>query len=168
MPLGHHHEQRFAVDAPEHASKTSAVKVDSLQHLTTFANTHTTLVGDVAVPAGAFGGQANAVGDAVAEIGPHSLVRQAALNRDVEGCEFLAVGLGADERRVVWCDRHPIGKSDAIGHLSSRTIRLEQGDGSSGELAAWKLKAQVIDVGVPATVNDYLVPGMSYLRKAPQ
>src|SRR5258705_11531442 len=87
MPLSHHHEQRFAVDAPEHASKTSAVKVDSLQHLTTFANTHTTLDGDVAVPDRAFGVQANAGGDAVGELRPQSLVRQAASNHEVVGCE---------------------------------------------------------------------------------
>jgi len=54
------------VYAPEHASEAAAVKVDRLQHLTTFANAHATLVG---------------------EVGPHPPVRQASVGRDVEGRE---------------------------------------------------------------------------------
>src|SRR5215510_15227251 len=85
-PLPRHHEQRSSVYSAEHASKATAVKLDRLQNLTAFAYPHATLVGDVAVPDGAFGVEAYAVGNAVTEIGPHPSIRQAAISRNVESC----------------------------------------------------------------------------------
>ena len=52
------------VRAPEHAGEAAAVKLDRLQHLTAFADAHAALVGDVPVPDGALGVEADAVGDA--------------------------------------------------------------------------------------------------------
>src|SRR5712692_11574156 len=96
-PLGCHHEQSCHVSTSERASEAAAVQVDGLQHFTTFANPYAALVRDIPVPAGVFGVQANAVRDASGKVGPHSTVRQAAVSRDVEGCESLAVGLGHDQ-----------------------------------------------------------------------
>src|SRR5262245_52159841 len=61
-PLGGDQEQRSPARASEHASETAAVKVDTLQDLTTFADAHATLVGNVSVPDGVIGVDADAVG----------------------------------------------------------------------------------------------------------
>src|SRR5256885_13475796 len=47
-PLGCHQEQRPLVSASECASEATTIQVDRLQYLATFANTHATLVGDIA------------------------------------------------------------------------------------------------------------------------
>src|SRR5262245_45023649 len=60
-PLGRDQEQRSVLQAPEHTSKATPVKCDCLQHLTTFADAHATLVGNVAVPDGVVGVDADAV-----------------------------------------------------------------------------------------------------------
>src|SRR5437899_1721355 len=71
-PLPCHQEQRLLVSASECASEATTIQVDRLQYLSTFANTHATLVGDVTVPDGVFGVEANAVRGAGAQVGPHS------------------------------------------------------------------------------------------------
>ena len=43
--------------------------------------------------------------------------------------------------------------------MLSRAIRGDQSQDSGDELAARKIKADVVDVGVTPTVHDYLVPG---------
>src|SRR5215212_10519280 len=68
-PFRRHHAQRSPVRAPERAGEAAAVKLDRLEHLAAFANTHATLVGDVAVPDGVLGVEADSVGDAVLEVG---------------------------------------------------------------------------------------------------
>jgi hypothetical protein len=93
-PLGRYQEQSSVADTPEHASEAAAVKLDGLQHFPAFANAHATLVWDIAIPNGVFGVEANAIGDAAVEVGPNPPVRKAAVSRDVEGRESLAVGLG--------------------------------------------------------------------------
>src|SRR5205807_2376719 len=97
LPLGCHQEQRPLVSASECASEATTIQVDRLQYLATFANTHATLVGDIAVPDGVFRVEANAVRDAVAQLGPNPPLRQAAVGRNVEGCESFAIGLGHSE-----------------------------------------------------------------------
>src|SRR5918995_6301044 len=57
------------LSAPPSAGEAPAVKLDRLQHLSPLANAHATLVGDVSVPDGALGVEADAVGDAVSEVG---------------------------------------------------------------------------------------------------
>ena len=74
-PLGCHQEQRTPLNAPEHASEAAAVKRDCLQHLTALANTHASLIGNVAVLDGMVGINADAVRHAIAEVGPHTPVR---------------------------------------------------------------------------------------------
>src|SRR5205085_12595726 len=86
-PLGRHHEQRAAVRAAERTGEAPAVKLDRLQHVATRANAHAALVGDVAVPDGALGVEADAVGHAIAEVRPQPPVRQAAAGPYVEGRE---------------------------------------------------------------------------------
>ncbi len=92
-PLGRHHEQGSVVHATEHTGEAAAVEVNGLQHLAALADAHATLVGNVAVPDGSFGVEANAVWDAVAEVGPHAPIRQAAVFLDVEGCEPIPLGV---------------------------------------------------------------------------
>src|SRR5215211_5582585 len=72
-PLLRHHEQGRSVDPAQHTGEAAAVEVDRVQHLAAFTNTHAPLVRDVRVPDGAFGVEANAVGDAATEVGPHPL-----------------------------------------------------------------------------------------------
>src|SRR5882672_2791547 len=93
-PLSRYHEQRSAVHAPEHAGETAAVKVDCLQHLTAFADAHAALVGNVSVPNSVLLVDADAVGNAAAEVGPHPPVRQVAVCSDVEGGQSLPMGFG--------------------------------------------------------------------------
>src|SRR6266487_4462793 len=165
-PLGCHQEQRPLVSASECASEATTIQVDRLQYLATFANTHATLVGDIAVPDGVYGVQANAVRGAVAKVSPYPPVRQAAVGRNVEGCESFAVGLRKDQRCVVGCHHHAIWECDTICYLPGRAIRGDQSDDPGGELAAWKVKADVVEVGVAPTVHDDLVPGV--VREAGQ
>src|SRR5947209_3485498 len=83
-PLGGYQEQCPIAHTSEHASEATAVKIDRLQHRTAFADAHAALVGDVSVPDGFVGVDADAVGNAAAEGGPHPPVRQAPVRRDVE------------------------------------------------------------------------------------
>jgi hypothetical protein len=64
---------------------------------------------------------AGAVRDAAAEVSPHAPVDNFRpwLCR---GCEFLAVGFGDDQRRVVRGDGHAIREGEAMGKLASRAI----------------------------------------------
>jgi hypothetical protein len=66
------------------------------------------------------------------------------------------VRLGNNQRGVVGRDHHAIGEGDVIGHLSHDAVSADERDDS---LAA-------VDVGVPATVHDDLVPGSA--RKTAQ
>jgi hypothetical protein len=94
-----------------------------------------------------------------AECRPDSLVGQAAVRRDVERCEPLSVRPGADERRVVGGDCHPVRKPEAIGDLSKRAVRREQGDPPGGwGIARSKVEADVVDVGVSTPIDDDLLP----------
>src|SRR5919204_5478721 len=61
-PLCSNHEQRSFVLASEHTSEAAPIRVDRLQHLATFSDAHTTLVGNVGIPNGIVGVHANAVG----------------------------------------------------------------------------------------------------------
>src|SRR5947209_7344822 len=74
-PLGRHDEQRSLVCASEHASKAAAINCDRLKHLTSFADAHASFVGNVSVPDSVIGVDADAVGSAATEVGPHPAVR---------------------------------------------------------------------------------------------
>src|SRR5207244_5926760 len=146
--------------APDCASEATTIQLDLLQSLATSANPHATLVGDIAVPDGIYGVQANAVRGAVAKVSPYPPVRQAAVGRNVEGCESFTVGLREDQRRVVGRHHHAIWECDTICYLPGRAIRGDQSDDPRGELAAWKVKDDVVEVGVAPTVHDDLVRGV--------
>src|SRR6478672_12922882 len=75
-PLGRHQKQRSPVGAPEHAGEAAAIEIDRLQDLAALANAHAALVGDVSVPDGVLRIEADAIGNAVAEIGPHASLRK--------------------------------------------------------------------------------------------
>jgi hypothetical protein len=79
---------------PPSAREAAAVQADRLEHLPALADAHAALIGDVGVPDGVLGVGAEAVRDAIAQIGPHAPVRQAAVGVDVERGEPLGVGLG--------------------------------------------------------------------------
>src|SRR5206468_12575665 len=100
-PLGRYEKQRALTRAPEHAGEAAAVKVDRLQHLTTLADAHAPFVGNVAVPDRVVAIEADAVGDAVAEVGPDAPLRQTPVRADATRGESFCVGLGNDQRRVV-------------------------------------------------------------------
>src|SRR5918995_1101489 len=159
VPLGCHHEQRPPVGAAERAGEAPPVELDRLEHLAALANAHATLVGDVAVPDGVLGVDADAVGDSVAEVGPHPPVREAALVRDVERREAFPVGVGDDQGRAVRGHVHAVGEGDVIGHLATRAIWGDQRHSSWGELrAGHHVEAGAVDVGVATIVHDQLVP----------
>jgi len=74
-PLCRNHEQRSFVRASEHTSKAAPISVDRLQHLTTFADAHATLIGNVRIPDATVGVDANAVGNAVVQVCPYVSLR---------------------------------------------------------------------------------------------
>jgi hypothetical protein len=121
MPLGRYQEQRSVVRAPEHASEAPAVEMDCLQHLPAFADAHATPVGHVCIPDGVFGVEADAVGDAVAEVGPHAPVRQAPVRGDVEGGEPFAVDSAMISVALSGVTAMPFGK--AMPSATCRTGR---------------------------------------------
>ncbi len=84
-PFRRHHEQRLPVFAPEHASEAAAVKLDRLQHLSTFADAYTSgfAIFRGRTPNGALRVEADSV-TTLAEFGPHASVRQATGGFDVE------------------------------------------------------------------------------------
>src|SRR5712692_2777108 len=159
IPLGRHHEQSLSIRAPKRARETAAIKLNCLQHLTALANAYATLVRDVPVPDGILGVEADPVGDAVAEVGPHPAFRQVAVRCDMEGREPFAIRLGNDQRRVVGRHDHTVREGDAIGHLSNRTIMGDQSDESGGELfTGHQIKTGAVDIDVAPTVHHHLVP----------
>ena len=93
-PLGCHQERRTPLNASEHASEAATVKRDCLQDLTTFANTHASLIGNVGVPDGMVGINADAVRRAITEVGPHTPVRYTAVGGDLEGRKPLPLRFG--------------------------------------------------------------------------
>src|SRR5262249_35125296 len=97
-PLGRYQEQRFGIRASEHASEAPPVEVDHLQHPTTFAYPDATPVGNVSVPDGVVGVEADPIGDTLAEVGPHPAIRKAAVLGDVERGKPFAERLGDDQR----------------------------------------------------------------------
>src|SRR5262249_24076186 len=144
--------------ASERASDAAAIKFDPLQHLPSFANAHATFVGDIGVPDGALGIEADAVGDAVAKVGPHSPPGQVAVHGDVESREPFRVGLGDDQHRVVWRYEHAVREREAVRHLASQTVGGDQGhDSGSKRLAGHEVEAAAVDVGVAPTVYYQLV-----------
>jgi hypothetical protein len=74
--------------------------------------------------------------------------------------ELLAVGLRDDEGRIVRGDGHAVGEGEAVGHLASGAVGGDQRDQAGGELAGGEVEADVVDVGVAATVDDDVVPGV--------
>ena len=133
--------------------------MDRLQHLTTLANAHAAFVRYVPVPDGVLGVETDAVGEVAAEVSPYPPVRQSTVDRDIEGREPLAVGVGNDQRSVVGRHGHAIREGNAVGHLSSRAIGGDESNRSGCErLTSHKIKAAAVDVDVAATVHDDLVP----------
>jgi hypothetical protein len=100
-PFRCHHEQRLPVFTPEHASEAAAVKLDRLQHLSTFADAYTRgfAVFRGRRPNGALRVEADSV-TTLAEFGPYVSVRQATVGGDVERREPAGEGLCDDQRRV--------------------------------------------------------------------
>ena len=98
-PLARDDEQRRAVGAAEHAREAAAVELDPVEDLAALADADAAPVGHVGVPDGTLGVDADAVRDAVAEVGPDAPAREAAVGRDVQRRQAAAVGLGQDQRR---------------------------------------------------------------------
>ena len=63
-------EQGAAVRATQRAREAASVNRDRLQHRTPFAHAHAPLVGDIGVPDGGVGIDADAIGIGVTEVGP--------------------------------------------------------------------------------------------------
>ena len=140
-------------------AKQPRSRLIGLQDLAALANAHATLVGDVGVPDGVLCIEADTVGNAVAEIGPHSPVRKATVGLDVEGRELSAVQFGHDQGRIVGRHCHTVGKGNAVRHLPGGTVRGDDGDGPRDEIGAGhQVEARGVDIGVGATVDDDLIP----------
>jgi len=129
-PFRRENEQRFPVGTAKHARETAAISIDRLQRLATFADADATFVRNVGVPDRAIGVEADAVGNARAEIGPDSSVRQTAIQSDVECGDPFAMGLSNDQRSIVGSYGHAIWKGDVVGYLSRRTIGCDERDDS--------------------------------------
>src|SRR5215472_13446643 len=97
MPLGRHQEQGIPVRPSEHASEATAIKLNGLEHLTTFAHAHATLVGNVGVPHSVVGVDADTVGDATAKIGPNSPLVQSEVLGDLV-CRLLLEKKNGDDQ----------------------------------------------------------------------
>ena len=80
---------RFLRFATQHASETAAVDGDSLQHFAAFADAYASLVGNIGVPDGVIGIDADAVRDAVTEVSPHAPVRQTSVGGDGKRGQLL-------------------------------------------------------------------------------
>jgi hypothetical protein len=78
-------EQRPPVRPAEHAGEAAAVERDCLQYFAALAHARAAFVGDVGVPDSPFRVEADAVGAAVAEVGPDAAVRQVAVGGYGEG-----------------------------------------------------------------------------------
>jgi hypothetical protein len=117
----------------QRAGETAAVKVDRLQHLTTFANAHATFVRNVSVPDGVIIIAADAIGDAAVKSRPHAPVRQTPVRGDVESRAPLAIGFRDDQHGIVGRHGHTIRESDVVGHLSSQAIRGDESNDSRSE-----------------------------------
>src|SRR5438067_1223219 len=119
------------------------------------------LGGDVSVPDGVFGIEANTIREAATEICPHPTVGQAAGSIDVESSQSVTVGLGEDQRRVVRGHDHAIGESASLCYLLNRAIGCDQNQDAGGELATWEVEAEVADVGIASTVHYHVAPGVA-------
>ena len=158
-PLRGDDVQRAAVSAAEHAGEASSVDVDRLHHRAAFAHAHTSAVGHVGVPDRAVDIDADAVGRAIAQVGPQPPVRQVAAVVDVERRQPLAVRLGHDQGGVVRTDRHPVREQQIVGDESGRAIRVHHGDDARPHrFARHHVEADAVDVDVVATVDHDLVP----------
>ena len=69
-PLRRDHEQCLPVGPAERARETAAIEIDHLQHLAALTNPDAPLVRNVRVPDSALAVEADAVRNAVPEIGP--------------------------------------------------------------------------------------------------
>jgi hypothetical protein len=85
------------------------------------------------VPNSAFRVEADAVGAAVAKVGPDTAVRQVSLGAYGEGGQSPGVGFGDDHRRVVRGDRHAVGEGEAVSDLTDGAVRRDQRDGAGRE-----------------------------------
>ena len=85
-PILANDEQRSTISSTEDAGERAAVKRDSLQDFSAFANTNAALVSDVGVPGAAVDIEAHAV-RMVTDFRPYAPARQVPVRRDVEGSQ---------------------------------------------------------------------------------
>jgi hypothetical protein len=77
--------------ATQHASETASVDVDSVQHFAPFADVYASFVGNIGVPDGVIGIDADAVRDTVSEVSPHAPVRQTSVGGDGKRGQLLTM-----------------------------------------------------------------------------
>src|SRR5262249_44545675 len=78
-PLVGYHQERSPAWASEHAGKAALIQVDGLKHFAPFADPHATPVGNVCIPHGVVGVDADSIWYAAAEVGPYAPVLQASV-----------------------------------------------------------------------------------------
>src|SRR5207244_11420163 len=66
---------------------------------------HTAFIGNVSIPHGIISIQTDPIGNAVAQVGPDSAVRQTSIAGNVESGESLAMGLSKNQGCIVGRDR---------------------------------------------------------------
>ncbi len=72
FPLGRYHEQRLAASSAEHTREASTIKLDCLEHHSTFTDTHAMLVSHTGVPESSLGIEANPVRMICARLSPNA------------------------------------------------------------------------------------------------
>jgi hypothetical protein len=145
---------------PQRTGEAPAVEIDCLQYLPAFSCADAALVGDVRVPDRAFVVEADAVRGGGVEVGPDPAIRQAAVALDIESGEPARVGLSEDQRRSVGCYRHAVGECHVVCHLACRAVGGDHGeDAGGGIFAGHHVEADAVEVDVPASGHDDLVPG---------
>jgi len=115
-PRGRCDQQGGAFGATQDAGKAAQFRCDGLPHLTTFAYPYATPPRHIREPDRTFGVYADAVRCGAVQIGPHSTPGETAVCGNVVRGKRSAIGLGHDQRRVVGCHGHAIGKSQALGN----------------------------------------------------
>ena len=171
-PLGEHHAvahlarvvavgddvERAAVVAAEHAGEAAAIGGHGLQDAPALGDPDAVLVGDVGVPDGALGVEADAVGrGALAELSPDAPVDHVTRGGDRERGEPVRVRLGDDQRRPVRRHGHPVGEPDVLVDDPEAAVGVHDADDPGLGLLP-RHRAGHVDPRAPCRVDDDLVP----------
>src|SRR5215469_3440442 len=121
LPFGGHNEQCRPVRTAQSAGKCAAIQCNALQDRAAFSDADAPLVGHIGVPDGVLRVDADAVRDALTEVGPSASVGQSTVLVDTEGHQAVSIRVSGDQRGVVGGHRHAVGERDVVGCLAHRS-----------------------------------------------